>query len=75
MKEVVWNPEFGTGGTIICKCDLCEKTVKYKFKAKPSFKQTQEKLKSKGWLARKINDVWHDFCSEDCFEQFEDKED
>jgi hypothetical protein len=70
MKEATWNPEFGTGGILHCKCDLCEKKVDFKFKAKPDYKGSQAKLKDKGWLARKLGDKWYDFCSDKCFEEF-----
>ena len=70
MKEVSWNPEFGAGGIMHCKCDLCGKQSSYKFKAKPDYKGVQAKLKEKGWLARKLGDKWYDFCSDECFEQF-----
>ena len=73
MKELTWNPEFGTGGTIEVECDLCGKSLEFKFKQKPSYKNVQEKLKTKGWLARKIDDKWHDFCCQDCFDQYEDE--
>lgn len=72
MKELTWNSEFGTGGTIKATCDYCGKGHLFKFKSKPNYKSVQEKLKAQGWIARKIDDNWHDFCCQDCFNQFED---
>lgn len=73
-KNVEWNEEFGTGGTLVCTCDNCKKTVKYKFSKKPDYKATQGKLKEKGWVARKLGEDWYDFCSDDCFDAFREKE-
>jgi hypothetical protein len=74
LKEVEWNEGFGMGGILHCECDLCGKNVDFKFGQgkKPPFKHAHEKLKEKGWLARKLGEKWYDFCSDKCFEQFKD---
>lgn len=74
MKEINWNPEFGTGGILHCECDLCGKSVDFKFKAKPSYKRASSSLKEKGWVFRMVSGKWYDFCSEKCFEIFEGEE-
>lgn len=68
-KTCVWNEEFGTGGKLECKCDQCGKQIDIKFKKHPDYKGAYEKLKKKGWFARKCGD-WYDFCSDECFEEF-----
>lgn len=71
-KTVEWNKEFGTGGTLVCRCDCksCSKTIKYKFKEKPDFKGANTKLKEKGWINRMDREEWYNFCSHDCFDKF-----
>jgi hypothetical protein len=68
-KTCIWNEEFGTGGKLDCKCDQCGKSVVIKFTKHPDYKGAHEKLKKKGWFARKCGD-WYDFCSDECFDQF-----
>lgn len=69
MKQVEWNEEFGTGGTVICICDNCKTEKKYKFKSHP-YREAMEKLKKTDWVSRKLGDDWYDFCSNECFDQF-----
>jgi len=69
-KYCKWNDEWGTGGTLECKCDQCKKQIDFKFKKSPDYKGSQEKLKKQDWFSRKINEVWYDFCSKDCYDKF-----
>lgn len=74
-KSVEWNEEYGTGGILNCLCDACGKCVPIKFKKTPDrtvYKGSNEKLKAKGWVARKLGDTWYDFCSDECFDEFRD---
>lgn len=73
-KYCKWNEEFGTGGKLECKCDNCGKQIDYKFKKHPDYKGSQEKLKKVGWFSRKLGDSWYDFCCDECFEEFKNKE-
>lgn len=70
MKELVWGLFHGVG-TIECYCDLCSNSHDFEFEdGYPDFKECQEELKDMGWLSRKINDIWYDFCCEECFYQW-----
>lgn len=69
-KHCNWNPEFGTGGVLECKCDKCGKTKKFKFTKHPDYRDAHNRLKKIGWLARKLGDTWYDFCSDECFDKF-----
>ena len=71
-KEVKWNEQFGTGGTLHCTCDVCGKAKDYKFSKKPDYRGAHERLKKQGWFCRKVVDTWYDFCSGDCFDKFYD---
>lgn len=68
-KEVEWSEIHGEG-EIVCECDKCGNTYNYEFDCGPDFRACQEEIKSQGWLSRKINNEWHDFCCEECYKKF-----
>lgn len=73
-KVVEWNPEFGTGGTLVCTCDVCGKTYKFKFKDKPDYRGCGKKLNEKhGWFPKKYDGKWYDLCSDECKEKLEEE--
>lgn len=73
-KTVEWNPEFGTGGTLVCACDVCGKTYKFKFKNKPDYKGCGLKLREKhNWFPKCYGGVWYDLCSDECKLDLEDE--
>lgn len=73
-KEVDWSVIHGEG-TIECDCDMCGSNYQYEFyDGYPDFKECQEELKKLGWVSRKINGEWCDFCCNDCLNKFMGKE-
>lgn len=72
MKEVVWGVFHGEG-TIECCCDNdgCPSEFECEFyDGHPDFKECQDEMKLEGWLSRKIDDKWYDFCCEECYYQW-----
>jgi len=68
-KEIEWSTVHGEGD-IICKCDHCVTEYNYGFEDGPDFKSCQEELKEEGWVSRKINGEWKDFCCKECADNF-----
>lgn len=72
MKEVIWSCFHGEG-TIECQCDNdhCENEFSFEFcDGYPDFRACQEELKDEGWISRKIDNEWYDFCCEECYYQW-----
>lgn len=70
MKEIDWSFVHGEG-TIVCSCDNCGHEYNYDFdNGYPDFTDCQREIKSMGWLSRKIDDEWHDFCCQECYKKF-----
>ncbi len=65
-KDISWDPWYGHG-EIVCTCDFCGEFEVIDFGDGPDFKMAQEDLKSLGWVSRKIDNTWYDFCSEQCY--------
>ena len=67
MKDVEWSMYHGEG-TIECYCDNCNKNYSYEFfDGNIDFRDCQEMLKEDGWISRKIDGEWYDFCCEECY--------
>ena len=70
MKEVDWSFIHGKG-TIICNCDECGMEHEDEFdNGCPDYKACQEELKTYGWVSKKIDENWYDFCCKDCYQKF-----
>ena len=70
MKDVSWGVIHGEG-TIVCKCDRCGKTEEHPFdNGHPDFKSFQKKLFGMGWKSVQVFGEWHDFCCEDCRNEY-----
>jgi len=66
-KEVEWSRIHGEG-EIVCTCDQCYDEERIEFEdGHPDFKAAQAELKGIGWVSRKIDNEWYDFCSEQCY--------
>ena len=65
-KHVEWGLVRGFG-EIICECDHCGETELIEFEDGPDFKEAQNELKNLGWIARRIDNEWYDFCQDQCF--------
>lgn len=74
-KNVDWNEGYGTGGKVIVECDQCHKTITKSFKDSHPYKAGQKAMSEKGWIARKIDEVWYDFCCDECFNKFKNGDD
>jgi hypothetical protein len=65
-KGVEWGERHGEG-SIVCECDQCGEQELIDFDDGPDFRAAQEELKEMGWISRKIDGEWYDFCSEACY--------
>lgn len=66
-KECQWSHIHGEG-TIVCTCDQCGHTHEHDFDGgSPDYRGAQEAIKADGWISRKIEGQWHDYCSERCY--------
>ena len=52
------------------ECDECGEQYIYDCRGCPDFKGCQNEIKSEGWISRKIDGEWHDFCCQECYEKF-----
>ena len=70
-KEIEWGIIHGEG-EIVCECDNCGEQELFPFEdGLFDFKEVQEELRdSYGWISRKINGEWKDFCSKNCFKEY-----
>lgn len=69
-KNIDWGIIHGEG-TIECECDQCGTGYSYDFEdSYPDFKSCQEELRESGWISRKINGEWYDFCCEECYHKY-----
>lgn len=68
-KDIEWGFIHGEGD-IICECDQCGANEVYEFENGPDFSGCQEYLKENGWVSRKIDGEWHDFCCQECLQKF-----
>lgn len=66
-KEENWHLQ-----EIICECDNCNNYYEYDMVEinYPDFKDCQEELRREGWISRKIDGFWYDFCCEECYRDF-----
>lgn len=70
MKQIEWSLIHGEG-TIECYCDQCDHNYSFEFEdGDIDYKACQEELKSYGWISRKIDGQWYDFCCEDCYYKY-----
>lgn len=70
MKEVEWGKEYGCGD-IVCYCDNCSATEEYEFDdCHPDYQGAQEHIRDLGWTSTKVHDIWRDFCSEKCRNEY-----
>lgn len=65
-KEIEWGIRYGEG-EIISICDYCSESEIINFDDGPDFKLAQETLRNYGWVSRKIDEEWYDFCKEQCY--------
>ena len=69
-KEVYWGLIHGEGD-IHCECDQCGEEHDYSFEdGDVDFRDCQEELKMMGWISRKIDGEWCDFCCKECLDKF-----
>ncbi len=64
-KEIEWGEMHGCGD-ILCTCDGCGDEEAIPFEDGPDFRSAQNELKAMGWRSTQIQGDWHDFCCEDC---------
>ena len=70
MKDIIWGIIHGEG-TILCECDECGNSYEYEFEdGYLDFKDCQETIKGLGWLSRRVNNTWYDFCCVECHKKF-----
>lgn len=70
MKEVEYGMIYGEG-EIVCTCDQCENEYSYEFYDNYiDFADCQAEIKDEGWISRKINGEWYDFCCKECLNAF-----
>ena len=70
MKEIDWSFIYGEG-TIECYCDECGDNYSYEFcDGDVDFRDCQETIKEYGWISRKIDNEWFDFCCDECFYKY-----
>lgn len=74
-KYIDWGIIHGEG-TIIAECDECgiEENA-YEFECGDvdvDYREAQSNLRDMGWVSKKINNEWHDFCPE-CKRKFINK--
>lgn len=69
-KEVEWSDIHGEG-TICCECDNCGETYDYDFEdSYPDFRDCQDELSCSGWVSRKVDGEWCDFCCKECYNEY-----
>lgn len=73
-KEIVWGIIHGEGD-IVCTCDNCKSEEWFQFEDGCfDFAEVSKTLKEDyGWLSRKIDWVWRDFCCDNCHKEFLEK--
>lgn len=65
-KQIEWGYRHREG-EIICECDYCGEADAIYFNNGPNFKIAQIELNNNGWVSRKIDGEWYDFCQEQCY--------
>lgn len=60
----------GSGGNVICKCDNCNQEKRVEFNTYPNYKEVQQELRSMGWVSKKIDGEWKDFCCQECADEY-----
>lgn len=69
-KEIDWGMIHGEGD-IVCECDQCGEKERIPFEdGIIDYKEAQAELSSYGWVARKVDGEWHDFCTRECYYNF-----
>lgn len=70
-KEIEWGMIHGEGD-IVCSCDNCDTEETFPFEDGCfDFKEVSKELRENyGWIARKIDGEWHDFCCPECHRAF-----
>ena len=64
MKEV----NYDLVGTIVsCDCKKCKNISFYPF---TNFNKVNGRAKNNGWITRKVNGKWVDFCCEQCYDDY-----
>lgn len=67
-KYVDWGMIHGEG-EIVCECDGCGYEERIWFDTGyPDYKEAQKELRSMGWLSKKVDGEWMDFCCSECSE-------
>ncbi len=59
-------------GDALYSCDCCQREERFRFDSDDiDSKAHRAKLRNKkGWITTKVDDIWRDFCSEKCRNQF-----
>ena len=70
-KEIEWGV-IHSEGDIVCHCDNCRTEEWFPFEdGYFDFKEISVELREDfGWIARKINGEWYDFCRNNCYGEF-----
>lgn len=50
-----------------CECDECGYN---QIIDSTDYSDINKELRDDNWIIKKIDDVWHEFCSQDCYEEF-----
>lgn len=53
---------------IVCLCDYCANEQSVPFDDYPDFSEAQREIEGMGWLSRKIDGEWYDFCCQECYQ-------
>lgn len=65
-KYTDWGMIHGEG-EIVCECDNCGSEERVEFdEGYPDYKEAQRELRSMGWVSRKIDGEWGDYCCTEC---------
>ena len=71
-KYTNWGVIHGEG-EIVCECDNCDYEERIEFGGCPDYKETQQELRSMGWVSKKIDGKWNDFCCQECADEYYQK--
>lgn len=71
-KYTDWGVIHGEG-EIVCDCDNCDYEERIEFEGYPDYKEAQQELRSIGWVSKKIDGEWKDFCCQECADEYYQK--
>lgn len=64
-KFTEWGMIHGEG-EIVCECENCGSEERIEFEGYPDYKEAQQELRAMGWISKKIDGEWGDYCCPEC---------